>query len=130
MTAELTTTDFSDVSRACEEPGSRSLVRDIFTMTGDRWSMRVISVLGDGPQRFTRLMAAVDGISHRMLTRTVRSLERDGLVSRRSYAESPPRVEYSLTPLGETVIEPVLAFIRWTHAHQTEIEESRARFDG
>ncbi|MCS5718745.1 helix-turn-helix transcriptional regulator [Herbiconiux sp. CPCC 205763] len=118
------------MSRVCEEPESRELVRDIFTMTGDKWSMRVISELGDGARRFTHLMAAVDGISHRMLTRTLRSLERDGLVNRQSYAESPPRVEYSLTPLGETVIEPVMAFIRWTHAHQAEIEASRARFDG
>jgi DNA-binding HxlR family transcriptional regulator len=129
MTTELVNS-YEELERACDVNESRALVRDIFTMTGDKWSMRVIKALGDGPQRFTRLMAEVDGISHRMLTRTVRSLERDGLVSRQSYAESPPRVEYSLTPLGETVIEPVMAFIQWTHTHQAEIEASRARFDG
>jgi DNA-binding HxlR family transcriptional regulator len=129
MTAELANTLF-DAERVCDTPGTRALVRDVFTMTGDKWSMRVIRELDDGPQRFTRLMASVEGISHRMLTRTLRSLERDGLVHRQSYAESPPRVEYSLTPLGETVMEPVRAFILWTNEHQAEIEASRARFDG
>ncbi|KQO12024.1 hypothetical protein ASF06_04500 [Agreia sp. Leaf244] len=99
-------------------------------MTGDRWSMPVIRALDDGPMRFTALMNTVEGISHRMLTRTLRSLERDGLVSRTSYPESPPRVEYELTELGETLSEPVRAFIRWTQQHQSEIEESRRRFDG
>lgn len=119
-----------ELEKACEVPGTRALVRDIFTMTGDRWSMPVIRALDDGPVRFTALMAHVDGISHRMLTRTLRSLERDGLVSRTSYPESPPRVEYELTALGETLSEPVRAFIGWTQRHQAEIEESRRRFDG
>jgi DNA-binding HxlR family transcriptional regulator len=118
------------LEKACEVPGTRALVRDIFTMTGDRWSMPVIRALEDGPVRFTALMTLVEGISHRMLTRTLRSLERDGLVSRTSYPESPPRVEYELTELGETLSEPVRAFIRWTQQHQDEIEESRRRFDG
>lgn len=118
------------VEKACEVPGTRNLVRDIFTMTGDRWSMQVTRALDEGPLRFTALMSCVEGISHRMLTRTLRSLERDGLVSRTSYPESPPRVEYELTALGETLSEPVRAFIRWTQQHQAEIEESRRRFDG
>jgi DNA-binding HxlR family transcriptional regulator len=118
------------IEKGCEVVGTRNLVRDIFTMTGDRWSMAVIRALEDGPVRFTALMTLVEGISHRMLTRTLRSLERDGLVSRTSYPESPPRVEYELTTLGETLSEPVRAFIRWTQEHQTEIEESRTRFDG
>ncbi len=128
MTAPLAATHL-DLESACAVPETRELVKDIFTMTGDKWSMQVIKALENGPQRFTRLMTAVDGISHRMLTRTLRSLERDGLVHRQSYAESPPRVEYSLTPLGVTVQEPVDAFIAWTQAHQDEIEASRARFD-
>ncbi|SKB00276.1 transcriptional regulator, HxlR family [Agreia bicolorata] len=117
------------LEEACEVSSTRNLVRDIFTMTGDRWSMLVIRALDDGPMRFTALMHAVEGISHRMLTRTLRSLERDGLVSRTSYPESPPRVEYELTELGETLSEPVRAFIGWTKLHQAEIEESRRRFD-
>jgi DNA-binding HxlR family transcriptional regulator len=118
------------LEKACEVTATRDLVRDIFTMTGDRWSMQVIRALDDGPVRFMALMNAVDGISHRMLTRTLRSLQRDGLVSRTSYPESPPRVEYELTALGETLSEPLRAFIRWTQEHQDEIEESRRSFDG
>jgi DNA-binding HxlR family transcriptional regulator len=120
----------TQIEKGCEVAGTRNLVRDIFTMTGDRWSMPVIRALENGPVRFTSLMTLVEGISHRMLTRTLRSLQRDGLVSRTSYPESPPRVEYELTALGETLSEPVRAFIRWTQEHQAEIEESRARFDG
>jgi DNA-binding HxlR family transcriptional regulator len=120
----------TQIEKGCEVVGTRNLVRDIFTMTGDRWSMPVTRALEDGPVRFTVLMTLVEGISHRMLTRTLRSLQRDGLVSRTSYPESPPRVEYELTALGETLSEPVRAFIRWTQEHQTEIEESRRRFDG
>jgi DNA-binding HxlR family transcriptional regulator len=117
------------LEKSCDVPATRDLVRDIFTMTGDRWSMHVIRALGDGPVRFTALMSAVDGVSHRMLTRTLRSLQRDGLVRRTSYPESPPRVEYELTALGDTLSEPLRAFIRWTQQHQDEIEESRRRFD-
>ncbi|KJC64449.1 winged helix-turn-helix transcriptional regulator [Agreia bicolorata] len=117
------------LEEACEVSSTRNLVRDIFTMTGDRWSMPVIRALDDGPMLFTALMQAVEGISHRMLTRTLRSLERDGLVCRTSYPESPPRVEYELTELGETLSEPVRAFVGWTQQHQAEIEESRRRFD-
>lgn len=113
----------------CASEDTRTLVRDVFAMTGDKWSMAVIRALGEGPVRFTGLMTAVDGISHRMLTRTLRSLERAGLVSRTAYAESPPRVEYALTPLGETLSEPVRAFVQWTVDHRDEIEASRARFD-
>ncbi len=132
MTALPENTDFTpglDAGDPCHAPGSRALVRDVFSMTGDRWSMSVIRALNDGPVRFTHLMLAVPGISHRMLTRTLRSLERDGLVTRTSYPESPPRVEYELTALGDTLSEPVQAFIDWTHRHRPEIEESRARFD-
>jgi DNA-binding HxlR family transcriptional regulator len=117
------------LEKSCDVSATRDLVRDIFTMTGDRWSMHVIRALGDGPVRFTALMGAVDGVSHRMLTRTLRSLQRDGLVKRTGYPESPPRVEYELTALGDTLSEPLRAFILWTQQHQDEIEESRRRFD-
>jgi len=133
MTLELPETGLTfddDLERQCEVPATRSLVQDLFTMTGDRWSMRVIRALNEGPVRFGHLMLAVEGISHRMLTRTLRALERDGLVTRTSYPESPPRVEYELTALGDTLREPVRAFILWTQDHQDEIQQSRARFDG
>lgn len=121
--------DIFDTEQMCEVPSTRTLVGDVFSMASDRWSMPVVRALSSGPVRFTRLMTAVEGISHRMLTRTLRSLERDGLVSRTSYPESPPRVEYELTELGESFSEPVRAFIRWTHEHQQHIEQSRANFD-
>ncbi|MCS5734993.1 winged helix-turn-helix transcriptional regulator [Herbiconiux daphne] len=118
------------IEQACSVPETRGLVRDLFTMTADKWSMLVIRALEDGPLRFTDLMKAVDGVSHRMLTRTVRGLQRDGMLSRTSYPESPPRVEYALTPLGVTLLEPVRAFVAWTHEHEHEIIVSRARYDG
>ena len=133
MTALPAETNFTldpDSDALCREPSSRALVRDVFSLTSDKWSMSVIRALNAGPVRFTRLMGDIPGISHRMLTRTLRALERDGLVSRTSYPESPPRVEYELTTLGTTLSEPVRAFIDWTHQHRPEIEASRARFDG
>ncbi|ANP73499.1 winged helix-turn-helix transcriptional regulator [Cryobacterium arcticum] len=133
MTALPAETNFTldpDADALCREPSSRALVRDVFSLTSDKWSMSVIRALAAGPVRFTHLMADIPGISHRMLTRTLRALERDGLVSRTSYPESPPRVEYELTTLGTTLSEPVRAFIDWTQRHRAEIEESRARFDG
>ena len=133
MTALPAETNFTldpDSDALCREPSSRALVRDVFSLTSDKWSMSVIRALNAGPVRFTHLMVDIPGISHRMLTRTLRALERDGLVSRTSYPESPPRVEYELTTLGTTLSEPVRAFIDWTHQHRPEIEASRARFDG
>ena len=133
MTALPAETNFTldpDVDALCREPNSRALVRDVFSLTSDKWSMSVIRALNAGPVRFTHLMVDIPGISHRMLTRTLRALERDGLVSRTSYPESPPRVEYELTTLGTTLSEPVRSFIDWTQRHRSEIEASRARFDG
>jgi len=117
-----------DVDDWCDEAGARPLVREILAMTSDRWSMIVIQALSLGPVRFTQLMAQVPGVSHRMLTQTVRRLQRDGLVSRTSYPESPPRVEYALTALGTSFSEPVQAMVQWTLEHQPEIEDSRERF--
>lgn len=118
-----------DVETRCDETDAHPLVRDVLTMTSDRWSLLVIQALSGGPVRFTRLMSEVVGVSHRMLTQTLRRLQRDGLVARTSYPESPPRVEYELTPLGTSFSHPLQAMIRWTLEHQEEIESSRHRFD-
>ena len=118
------------VDALCDEERARPLVREVLTMASDRWSMLVIQALSSGPVRFTRLMAEVPGVSHRMLTQTVRRLERDGLVCRTSYPESPPRVEYALTALGTSFSEPVQAVVRWTLENSEEIENSRGRFTG
>lgn len=106
-----------------------ALIRDVLSRIGDKWSLLVIGMLDAGPQRFTALHRNVSGISHRMLTHTLRQLQRDGIVSRTSYPEIPPRVEYAVTPLGRTLIEPVLGLARWADAHHDEIQRSREAFD-
>lgn len=121
-----------DALASCGEdaaPSTRALVRDILERVADKWTMLVIRRLGDGPQRFTAIQASIPGISHRMLTRTLRALERDGMVTRTVYAQVPPRVDYELTGLGATLSEPVLAFVGWVERHQDEVEANRAAFD-
>jgi len=90
----------------------------------------VILCLSSGPLRFNAIQRAVVGISHRMLTVTLRKLERDGLVRRTVYPEVPPRTEYALTPLGVSFTEPVMAIANWAVAAQPEIEMNRKRFGG
>lgn len=103
---------------------------DILKRVGDKWSVYVIHMLGvEGTLRFSELMRLIDGISQRMLTVTVRRLERDGLVRRDMYPEVPPRVEYSLTPLGATLRQVVGELVAWSVAHLPEIEAARARYD-
>jgi DNA-binding HxlR family transcriptional regulator len=96
----------------------------------DKWSMYVIHVLADaGPVRFNDLRRRVDGVSQRMLTVTLRGLERDGLVRRTMYPEVPPHVEYTLTPLGGTLRDIVYAAMEWSGAHLHEVDAARARYD-
>lgn len=105
-------------------------LRETLDRIGDKWSLLVIVRLGGGTQRFGDLLRNVDGISHRMLTRTLRSLERDGIVKRTVHPEMPPRVEYELTSLGESLHGPVDALAAWGKAHRPEIRENRRRYDG
>jgi DNA-binding HxlR family transcriptional regulator len=110
-------------------PAVRTLAREVLTQIGDKWTTQVISALSHGPLRFGELEAAVPGISHRMLTRTVRSLERDGLLTRTVHAEVPPRVEYELTALGETLIVPIAGILDWVGVHQEEVAANREAFE-
>src|SRR5438046_2981362 len=104
--------------------------RDILARIGDKWSVSVIHVLGDARTlRFNELRNQVDGISQRMLTVTLRGLERDGLVARTVYPEVPPRVEYSLTALGTTLRQLVRGLVAWAGAHLAEIDAARAAYD-
>lgn len=104
--------------------------REMLVRVADKWSMYVIHVLADaGPLRFSELRRRVDGVSQRMLTVTLRGLERDGLVARKMYPEVPPRVEYVLTPLGTTLREIVSELIEWSGAHLAEVDAARARYD-
>jgi DNA-binding HxlR family transcriptional regulator len=104
-------------------------VREVLERVGDKWSLFVISCLGAGPKRFTVLKREVAGISQRMLTVTLRGLERDGIVLRTMYPVMPPRVDYELTPLGRTLLDAVGALMAWADAHLDEVDTSRAAYD-
>jgi DNA-binding HxlR family transcriptional regulator len=104
--------------------------REILARVGDKWSVYVIHVLGDAEMlRFGELRHRVDGISQRMLTVTLRGLERDGLVVRTVHAEVPPRVEYALTSLGTTLRQLVRGLVEWSGAHLAEVDAARADYD-
>lgn len=104
--------------------------REMLARVGDKWSVYVIHVLDEaGTLRFNELRSAVDGISQRMLTVTLRGMERDGLVMRTVYPEVPPRVEYALTPLGKTLRRLVIGLVAWSGAHLTEVAAARAEYD-
>ena len=112
-----------------QEPEDCRPLSEIFGRIGERWTVLVVGVLGGGPQRFNRIRRAVVGITQRMLTRTLRGLERDGLVRRTQYPTNPPAVEYELTARGRSMFEPLAALARWARAHRPGIERSRAAFD-
>jgi DNA-binding HxlR family transcriptional regulator len=103
--------------------------RDILGRVGDKWSLYVISKLGQHTLRFTDLKRSVDGISQRMLTVTLRGLERDGIVARTVYPVVPPRVEYALTPMGLTLLESVGTLLNWATDHLGEIKIARETYD-
>jgi DNA-binding HxlR family transcriptional regulator len=105
------------------------LTREVLTRVGDKWSVLVIVLLGGGTRRFSELKRLVEGISQRMLTATLRGLERDGLVVRTVFATVPPRVEYALSPLGTTLLKTVTELAKWVVDSRQEIERARARFD-
>jgi DNA-binding HxlR family transcriptional regulator len=105
------------------------LFRSLLSRIGDKWTLLVIGVLGDERKRFTELSEMIPGISRRMLTVTLRSLERDGLVSRTVYAEVPPRVDYEITALGRSLQTMVLTFGNWVGEHQHTVMNNRQAFD-
>lgn len=103
--------------------------REVLDRVGDKWSVFVIHMLGGGTRRFSELRRGIEGISQRMLTVTLRGLERDGLVTRTVYPVVPPRVDYALTPLGETLLETICALVTWSEVHRTDIDLARLRYD-
>src|SRR5262245_56678850 len=105
------------------------LAREILDRIGDKWSVYVIDALAAGTRRFSELRRDVDGVSQRMLTVTLRALERDGLIVRHVYPIIPPRVEYSLTPLGRSLLAIVEALVAWSAAHINDVERARNRYD-
>jgi DNA-binding HxlR family transcriptional regulator len=104
-------------------------VRQILDRIADKWSLLVIALLDRRRLRFTELRREIDGVSQRMLTVTLRQLERDGLVRRTVHPVVPPRVDYELTPLGVSLHETVQALVTWTDAHQREIAAARSAYD-
>ena len=104
-------------------------VREVLHRVGDKWSVLIVDLLGEGPMRFSDLRRSVEGISQRMLTLTLRGLERDGLITRTVFPEIPPRVEYELTRLGKTLLEPIQGLAEWAERNRTSIQEAREKFD-
>src|SRR5579875_1289011 len=127
----VTSTDGTSVAGASapRAPLSSCRAREVLRRVGDKWSVYVIDRLGQGSQRFSELRRGIDGITARMLTVTLRGLERDGLVSRTVHAAVPPRVDYQLTPLGETLLSTIGQLVSWADAHIGEIESARADYD-
>ena len=101
--------------------------RTVLHRIGARWTVFVVNALDEGPRRFTELKTHIQGITPKVLTETLRSLEEDGLISRREYDENPPRVEYALTPLGRSLLVPLRAVRQWAEAHVPDIEAARDR---
>jgi DNA-binding HxlR family transcriptional regulator len=104
-------------------------VSEVLARVGDKWTVLVVSTLGDGPKRFNELRRALGSISQRMLTLTLRGLERDGLVTRTVFPTIPPRVDYQLTRLGRSLLEPVSRLGMWARVNRTAIEDARRRYD-
>jgi DNA-binding HxlR family transcriptional regulator len=104
-------------------------VSTVLARVGDKWSVLIVSLLGDGPRRFSEIKRMVGGISQRMLTLTLRGLERDGLVTRTVFPTIPPRVDYELTDLGRSLSVPVGALGAWARENQLKIATARQAFD-
>lgn len=103
--------------------------RRVLELISDKWTAMVVRVLSRGTHRYAELQRSVGGISQKMLTQTLRALERDGMVARTVYPEVPPRVEYHLTPLGESLLAPLDAICDWAEAHWEHVQKARAPAD-
>lgn len=111
------------------DPADCRAVSEVLSRVGDKWTILVVTVLGGGPKRFNEIRRGLGSISQRMLTLTLRGLERDGLVTRTVFPTIPPRVDYELTKLGASLLEPVSAVGLWARKHRGSIETARAAYD-
>ncbi|MFD5627705.1 MULTISPECIES: winged helix-turn-helix transcriptional regulator [unclassified Streptomyces] len=123
------TVDYGDADPFQWDTREDCEVRQILDRVADKWSLLVIALLDRRVLRFTELRREIDGVSQRMLTVTLRQLERDGLVKRTVHAVVPPRVEYQLTPLGGTLHATIQSLVTWTEEHQGEIASAREDYD-
>lgn len=112
------------------DTGDCRAIGGVLARIGDKWSVLIVSRLGARPMRFNELKREIGGISQRMLTLTLRGLERDGLITRTIFPTIPPRVDYELTALGRSLLEPVMALSAWALKNIGKIETARAKFDG
>jgi DNA-binding HxlR family transcriptional regulator len=126
---EATVVDSRTCVRATPDPEARSAISDMLARVGDKWSLLIVSTLGAGPLRFNELRRQIDGISQKMLSSTLKVLERDGLVSRSVIATVPPQVEYALTDLGDELLGPVRELAEWTAANTPRIIAARTEYD-
>lgn len=106
-----------------------SRLRGVLGMVGDKWSLLLVCNLKEGPRRFSELKRTVDGISQRMLTATLRGLERDGILTRTVHNVMPPHVSYELTPMGSTLCDATLPLLEWSAEHLSLIDSARAEYD-
>ena len=119
-----------DVTGAVQHlPGQCQAVNSILSRVGDKWTVLIVMTLADGPRRFNELKRMIGGISQRMLTLTLRGLERDGFVSRTMFATIPPRVDYELTELGHSLRVPIAELGNWAFVHVPVVEQARAAYD-
>jgi DNA-binding HxlR family transcriptional regulator len=118
---------------SANHPGQRDpggcRAREVLELVADKWSLYVVSCLGPGPRRFTELKRGIDGISQRMLTVTLRGLERDGILTRTVYQVMPPHVSYELTSMGTTLLQATTPLIEWSTHHLARIDAARADYD-
>jgi DNA-binding HxlR family transcriptional regulator len=110
-------------------PDDCRAVSEVLSRVGDKWTVLVVGELGQGPRRFNEIRRALGSISQRMLTLTLRALERDGLVTRTAFPTVPPKVEYELTRLGRSLLEPVSGLGLWARRNRKAIQDARQRFD-
>jgi DNA-binding HxlR family transcriptional regulator len=110
-------------------PAKCPAVREVLNRVGDKWSVQVVGLLGGGKKRFSELRHNIEGISQRMLTLTLKGLERDGLITRTAYPTIPPRVEYELTKLGHSLLKPITALGKWAGQNRQRIQSARERYD-
>ncbi len=127
-------TDVSALTREAEAALAQSLtdtcpVREVLERVGDKWSVLLVAQLHGGPRRFSELLHATDGLSQRMLTRTLRLLERDGLVWREVRPTRPPQVSYGLTPLGLSLAGPLNTLVEWAVQNRAEVQTARHAYD-
>lgn len=112
-----------------QDMSTKCPIQDVLSRIGEKWSMLILLILSKSPKRFRVMLREIDGISQRMLTKTLRTLERDGLITRTVYDTRPPSVEYALSPLGKSILPVLTKLVEWATHHHTQIAEARDIYD-